>query len=267
MNINFLFCIACVCFSQVVSAQLFENQNGKNFTPLPQFSPAFKKASKIKSIRGTFSYKKQGETMVKTDYYQLVEFDSTGKICRFFQTNKSGSLIDTTWIEYIYNSDGLLFQEKHKAGNQFHTKRFSYDSLQQLTLVSYFIPASEEIPLNKERIEIQHTESGTKYRYFNQYDLPFQVVSELKNEAGYLLERKTEYIMTGSSTRELFSYSKKGLLKSIKTIYSEDETRVEEIRFEYDDLGKLTESQRFRNNMHSTEIQVLYNSKQEYIRP
>lgn len=244
-----------------VNAQLFDNQSGKCFSPLPKFSSTFIQASKIKSIKGYYSYKKAGETMVKSDNYQLIEFDSLGNASRFFQINKSGSLIDTTWIDYENSIHGLITLEKNKSGSQFHTKEFKYDTLGNATEISFYLETPQKIPINKEFVEYEINQFVTKSTYFNQYNLPYQIVTETKNENGYLIERKTIFIMTNSSTKELFAYSKKGLLESIKTIYSEDDSRTEEVRFNYDDLGRLTEKQSFRNGVHVTEIQILYNSK------
>ena len=56
--------------------QLLDNSEGQAFSEYPFFNTAFIKASRIKEIKGNYTFKKQGDIMRKTDYVYVFSFDS-----------------------------------------------------------------------------------------------------------------------------------------------------------------------------------------------
>ena len=70
--------------------QVLDNRNGEAFTDKPFFNTSFIKENKLKKLKGTFTYKKQGQMMRATEFMYVYEFDTNGllicliKFLRFY---------------------------------------------------------------------------------------------------------------------------------------------------------------------------------------
>ena len=102
----------CAGISSLSFSQLLDNSRGMAFTDVPFFNTHFVHASKIKTIRGDYTFKKQGDIMRQTDFVYVFDFDTLGNLVRHYETAKGDILTDTTVRLYDYSQKGWLLRKR-----------------------------------------------------------------------------------------------------------------------------------------------------------
>lgn len=250
----------------IINAQMIDNKNGIAFSDEPFFNEEFIKANKIKSIKGSYMFKKSGDIIRNTPYECIYEFNNDGLLVAYFETNHSNGIKDTIHNLYEYDAYGNLVkhQKKDKAGYQ--TLVYTYDKDFRITAIENRRDVldkqndvSKSIYFNKEKIQYHDYGNQIKKITFNSYDLPYQEEIDYFDSLGYLIETSKKYKMTSNSLSRKFEYNEKGLLAAIRKSSNVNGVYDEELLFKYDDLGNLLEKHIYKNGQYISDIQIIYN--------
>ncbi|MBN9292573.1 MAG: hypothetical protein J0G96_01185 [Flavobacteriia bacterium] len=256
-----------------LSAQMLDNSKGFAFTELPYFNEQFVKNNRIKTLNGHFQYKKTGDIIRESKYIYRYEFDRKGHLIYSLETKLIGTIVDTVVLYYEYDEKNNLSVVRQKDAKGFFSTRFTYDDKDRVIKEEYYRdidtttnnvvkPQFERSTyLNSERFEYTENPAVLKKTYFNNYDFPYLDEYLTYNDLG-LLKKKEEIIRTTSQmTVTEYDYNPKGWVSRQK-IYSPTNKNIQqEIIFNYDAQGNLTDKQIHKNGEHVTEIQLIYNSK------
>jgi hypothetical protein len=85
------------------------------------------------------------------------------------------------------------------------------------------------------------------------------------NDEGYLLERIERVKMTSMVYTYHYEYNEKGKLAAIRKSSNSAEGYIEELKFQYDELGNLLEKHVYKNGIFTTDYQMIYNSKSKLL--
>lgn len=251
------------------SAQLIENTKGVAFTDIPFFNTHFVKGSKIREIRGKFTFKKQGDIMRESNYVYVFDFDTLGNLVRHYQTSKGDQMTDTTVRFYDYTADGRMVRKRISQRRGFLSTYYSYNSQGQIvkeevyrdidTMNSILKPSIERSLLwNTETMEYQLYEGQYKKKVFNSYGNQYLEVTKYKDSLGYLAREEELFTITGNRLTTKYSYSDKGLIEKVCVYKNTDPVPVSECRYTYDTFGNLQSKLIYKDGVFVTEYQVIY---------
>ena len=151
--------------------------------------------------------------------------------------------------------------------------RYEHDSTGRVIAKRYLRSYSDtdsvaqyhELLFNQERFVYYEYDHQLKRVHYNNYDLPYMDEYFNYNELGYLVERIERIKMTSTLYTYSYEYNEKGQLSAIRKALNQDEGYIEELEFEYDELGNLIEKHIHRNGKFTTDIQVIYNSRSKLL--
>lgn len=254
--------LSCISYGQVL-----DNREGKAFTDTPFFNKDFVKQNKLKKLKGTFTYKKQGEVMRETKYKYVYEFNREGQLISTYETRTDDGTLDTTWNKYLYDDRNNLVKHSKTDKDGFLSIHYSYDSLDRVIEEEYVrdIDSNNQIvrslSFNKEKIKYADYGSQIKKTKFNNYELPYLDEFINYNELGYLVERIERIKMTSTVYTYHYSYNEKGKLAGIQKTSNRSDDVLEELKFTYDELGNVEEKHIYKKGVFTTDIQIIYNRK------
>jgi hypothetical protein len=256
-------------FADVVCAQLLDNRSGKAFTDIPFFNTSFVKASKIRRMDGTYTFRKQGDVLRQSNYVYTYEFDQEGRIVSHLETAKGDLINDSTVRLYEYDNQGLACIRKSQQKG-FITTIFTRDSIGRVlkeqvyrdidTTHSLLNPVIERRLLwNEETMSYNDSCLNEKRKsVFNSYGSKYLESTIYFDSLGYISREEELYTITRNRMNHYYSYTDKGYLKGIKSIYNQDSIPQEEILFEYDQYGNMTLKSVFKNGVFTTEYAIIY---------
>ena len=265
--VKYITFIAIIFISFVSQAQVLDNRKGLAFTDKPFFNADFIKENKLKKLKGTFTYKKQGEMMRPTEYKYVYEFNEAGQLVSTFETRTDDGTLDTTWNKYYYDDKNNLTKHSKTDKDGFLSILYTYDSLNRVITEEYVrdIDSNNRIvrslSFNKERIKYANYGNQIKRTKYNNYDLPYLDEFINYNELGYMVEKIERIKMTSTVYTYQYAYNEKGKLAGIQKTSNRADGVLEEMKFEYDELGNLEEKHIYKKGVFTTDIQILYNEK------
>ena len=256
-----------VLISAVGFSQMLDNSNGYAFTDQPFFNPTFIKANKIDKVRGKYIVRKPGNSFTRTKYIQEYVFDAKGQLRSQQETFPDDGSSDTTATHYLYTKNGLLKQIRKRTLDGFIQTDLIYDSLgrviKEILSKLYFESngTSRTTMLNNETYKYINLELQSRRVSFNSYGKPFLEEIFYEDEDGYLIQKKDILKMTSKCFIHEYEYNDNGYLASIRKRKDKSEVILEEIKFNYDEFGNLSEKHIFNKGEHITDIQIIYNNK------
>ena len=261
-----------ILFSIQLQAQLLNNSEGQAFTDYPFFNTKFIRASKIKEIRGKYTFKKQGDIMRETKYVYVFTFDSLGNLRQHYETAKGDIVNDTSVIFYTYDGKNNLLSMRTSEKSGFMTKYYSYNDSGQVikeetwrdidTLSSVLTPDIERSLLwNTETMSHEKTAEREIKRIHNSDGNQYMEVSRYKDSLGYLDRIEELYTITRDKYTTDFTYNKFGWIENIKVLHNLNATPVTETIFEYGKYGNLFAKKLYKNGKFTTEYQIIYSQK------
>lgn len=265
-----LFLISSFLFALVSFSQVLDNKEGQGYTDRPVFNKKFIKTNRIKSVEGVITYKKKGDVLRESNnkYYQ--RFDRLGNTKYAYSTKDEKGKIDTNWSKYTYKL-GVLVSEKHTDAEGFTRVEYENDAQERPVKETYF----RDIDSNGRTIRsIKFNEESSKYfnfgnqkvrRRFNNYNLPYLDESKQYDSIGYLIKIEERIKMTSEVISYNYSYNREGKVASIQKTSNRKEGILEEEKFEYDDLGNLSQKHIYKNGEFITDVQLVYNSKSKLL--
>ncbi|MDG1428077.1 MAG: hypothetical protein P8M19_01755 [Crocinitomicaceae bacterium] len=252
-------------------AQVLDNRHGEAFTDKPFFNVDFVKKNKLKRLIGTYTYKKDGDAMRETTFKHVYEFDKSGHLISTFETRADDGTKDTTWNLFHYDDLGFLASHRKTDLEGFTTVLYTNDSIGRVVEEEYIreIDSANTIvrtlSFNKERIEYKNYDLQEKRTRYNNYDLAYLDEFSNYNELGYLVEIVERIKMTSTVYTYAYEYNREGKLAVIRKTSNRKEGVLEEMKFKYDDLGNLVEKHIYKNDVFTTDIQIIYNSKSKLL--
>lgn len=252
-----------------LNAQLLDNSQGQAFTEYPFFNTQFIKASKIKEIKGSYTFKKQGDVMRQTDYVYVFSFDSLGHLTRHYETAKGDIISDTVIRYYTYDGFGNLLSKRINEKRGFMTTYYSYDDQHRVikeeiwrdidTLHGLLTPDIERSILwNSETMKYETYGDQHKKRIYNSYGNQYVETTTYYDSLGYLSSVNELYTITRDQYTTKYMYANKGWVSNIKVVHNVDPVPVSETQFEYDKYGNLTAKREYKNGVFTTEYQIIY---------
>ena len=245
---------------------MLDNQHGTAFTDMPFFNETFIRNNKIKKLTGKYSLKKPGDPMKTTDYKYVFNFDSLGHLISTFQTRNENGIKDTIINIYKYAADNRLSVHWKNDAHGYTSRHYEYDSLGRIIseethrdILDKNGIVKQSIILNKETMSYDQSTNQVKKIIYNSYNLPYMEVYHNYNNDGYLLEKEEYLKMAATSVKYKYEYNEKGYISNLKTSSSFDGKVDEEWRFQYDKFGDLYEKHIYKNGVHTTDIQIIYN--------
>jgi YD repeat-containing protein len=263
-----------VVISQLIvfqsEAQLLNTKNGSLFADQPFFNDEVVHDAKIKRIVGEYSFKKVGEPIQATKEIYALEFDKTGRILSTVETRKNDGTKDSNWVIFSYTEAGQIKNIKKGKKESLAGKQFNFNNQgicdEEITFVE--IKKKEAIIkeiLYVETIKINLGPNKVQRIYFNNYTLPYLTETTHLDSTGKMIEKIEEFTVSQQTTTTRFAYSEKGYLTSITKITSEPAAKNEEIRYQYDEKGNVTEQLNFENGSLTTETSFLYNATTQFL--
>jgi hypothetical protein len=240
---------------------------GLAFTDKPFFNEEFIKQNKLKSLNGTFTYKKRGDVLKPTEFKYVYEFNPEGQLISTYETRTDDGSVDTSWNKYLYDDAANLIKHSKSDNEGFTTILYEYDSLGRVVTEEYVKDIDSNgvlvrsLSFNKEKIAYADYGGQIKKTRFNNYDLPYLDEFLNYNELGYLVEKIEKIKMTSTVYTYHYSYNEKGKLAAIRKTSNQSEDILEELKFSYDELGNLMEKHIYKNGVFTTDIQIIYSSK------
>lgn len=265
-----LFLFACYLLTVgSVSAQLLDNSRGKAFTDYPFFNPYFIQYSKIREIKGTYTFKKQDDILRESKYVYVFSFDSLGRLTSHYETASGEVVNDTVMRYYTYDNRGNLQSLRINEKRGFMTTYFTYDEKNRVvkeevfrdidTLHGLLTPEIERSILwNSETMSYEDYGSQIKKKVYNSYGNQYVETNTYFDSLGYLSYIHDLYTITRDQYTTRYEYTNKGWIGAIRQYHNIDSVPVSEVLFAYDKYGNLTEKKEYRNGVYTTEYQIIY---------
>lgn len=249
--------------------QILDNSKGLAFTDYPFFNKDFIKASNIAEIRGSYTFKKQGDVMRRSDYVYVFTFDTLGRLSRHYETAKGDIVSDTIVRYYTYDGAGNLRMKRINEKRGFMSTYYTYDDAHRVvkeeiwrdidTMHGLLAPDVERSILwNSETMKYETYDRQEKKRVYNSYGNQYVEVTSYFDSLGYLSAVNELYTITRDQYTAHYTYANKGWISSIRSIHNNETVSVSEVQFEYDQYGNLTARKEFRNGVFTTEYQIIY---------
>lgn len=249
--------------------QLLDNSQGLAFTEYPYFNTQFVKASKIKTIKGTYTFKKQGDILRQSDFVYVYDFDSLGRLQRHYQTASGDLFSDTTVRFYTYDQAGYLRSLRVNQKSGFMTTYFTRDEKGRIvkeevwrdidTLHSLLEPDVERSILwNAETFQYSEYNGQFRKHVLNSYGNKYLELTQYMDSLGYLRKEEEMYTITRNVMVKEYKYTNKGWIASIESFSNGETTPAEAVYFTYDKYGNLESKQYYHNGKHITEHQIIY---------
>lgn len=260
--------IVGLLFCNGLSAQVLDNREGQAFTDAPFFNTDFIKTNKLKSLQGTYVYKREGEPMYTTKYKYVYQFNPDGELVSNYETKADDGTLDTIWSIFEYDSVGNLAKHRKTDQEGYFTIAYEYDSLGRIVHEEYLRDIEDStgkivrtLMFNEEEIKYKDLPQQIRRTRYNNYGLPYLDEYYNYNDLGYLVERIERVKMTGLVYTFHYEYNEKGKLAAIRKSSNKKEGYIEELLFRYDELGNLIEKHVYKNGVFTTDYQIVYNSK------
>lgn len=248
--------------------QFIDNSKGDAFTTVPFFNAEFVKSSRLKSIKGTISIKKQNDMFREQKGHFAYYFNEKGQIITIEEIHQFGAKIDTLKQFYSYDALGHLICHKTVSHGATLSTYYQYNEAGWVISLEKYNESSTSLTeegdknlLLKEHLEYQKTDSLLVKKKFNNYGLPYSTETFSYSKDGYLLESNEQLKMVGTRYNKHYSYNEKGLLSSISSFYNDDNDAYEELCFSYDLYGNLSAKHLMSMGQLTKEIQVIYDEK------
>jgi len=266
------FVLLILLFPLIGKSQFLDNSKGTAFSEIPFFNEQFVKNNKIKSLKGTYTFKKMGDVMRETDLVFQYDFDTKGHLLQSFETNNVNQKIDTNLLMYSYNNSGNLAFVRKKNQTGYYSTLYFYDSKNRIikeeyrrdidTAGTFFVPSFERsLILNFETIKYETNGKVEKAIVHNSYGFPYKEIISSIDSSGYLISKEETLKFGNQIISYKYDYNEKGWISSLKTLNLHHSKMNQEIRFKYDEFGNLIEKHIYKNNQFITDIQVIYNLK------
>lgn len=265
-TVKIILCLIPIC----IKSQILDNRNCAVFSDSPFFYVDFIKQNKIKKITGKISTKKSLQVIEQRNLVNTYIFDKQGRLDKQYRSFNGSSSKDTTFISYYYTNKDKIKTQRTNDNYGFFSNNFDFDEEDRIISKTYcrdenLSKDKNNFKLGKQHIIVKETYSynvtdstiskntynthGKKYKtttyFFNKHKLKY------KEEKKLLINKKKSVIK--------YTYDDKGNV-SQKTIFPNyNKSYNTSTKYKYDDLGNLEYIDEYKNNIHITHKEVIYN--------
>lgn len=258
-KVIYLFCIFHITSFY---SQIFYNQEGQAFSDVPFFNASFIKETGIHELKGKIYTKRPNDIIRETKGSLQYKFDEMGRLILIQWFKPYLNQKDTISTIFIYDENGTCVEIIKKGEVGILSTQYKYEAgILTEKKQSVVGMDSERIQLYLERYSIQKTDTIQSVFCKNQYNLVFSEITKTWNSKGYLLNKKTNGVMSNESIEEKYQYNLMGLLSSLSVYTNGGTEAIRENCYSYDGLGNLIERVDIKNGYAINEIQVVYNQK------
>lgn len=255
---------------------MLDNSHGEAFSDQPFFNADFIKANKIKRITGHYSTKASMDVIRENDLIYVYEFDSLGRMIEKYETVNLAGGKDTIVNIYEYDKNNNLINYRKSDQHGFYSTHYEYDSLNRVVKTEYRRDMSKgrdrvHFKLDKsyvityETSSYENSEGMEKRVYYNSYRKPFQTKFTYTDKNGYVV-RDEERLTVHSGLRNIYyKYNPKGLLAEVSKTSNVMGKHTSKIIFKYDDFNNLLSKDFYKNGVHKTEYQIIYDPQTKMI--
>lgn len=289
----FLFIFSLGAFAQLVSNNPVEIGIG----PIAFNSKNIKK-NKIKKIDVVIVDKPDGEIIIDKGASQGYEFDSLGRVIRYYYTilnsvqneevevpeiRRKGKIIqaattrtvtkyynDTIFADIYYDPQSRIITKRVKMGAYYNSYYYEYNDKGQISKEMHFRETNVSENKNEFKMGVQNILSSETFEYIQM--TPTQVKKRCLNdegreykkgiinydEKGNKLTENYEFIVSWMRQENVFQYDAKGNLLE-KTFTSNESGNIKEYTaYKYDGNGVVLEEKKFKNDALISEMSYLY---------
>lgn len=272
-GISLITCFVVTFFmSMDVNAQMLDNSKGEAFTDAPFFHADFIKKNNIKRISGTYTHKKVGDIIRESELIHVYEFDTLGRISMTFETIEAKNGFDTLVTIYEYNDAGLLTALRKSDQYGFYAYHYEYDEKGRPTREEFRrnlnknesridFELSKEFTVYYETSSYENYDGQEKRTFYNSYDQPYRDEITYTDKDGFVTEKVDRLQRTSGIKKTTYSYNGNGWLDTLRIESNQAGKVSRTYGFEYDDYANLTSKQVYKNGIHQTEFQVIYDNE------
>lgn len=262
------------------------------------FNSKIVKKNKIKKIDVVIVDKPDGEIIIDKGASQGYEFDSLGRITRYYYTilnfvqneeveipevRRKGKIIqhattktvtkyynDTIFADIYYDSQSRIIIKRVKMGAYYNSYYYEYNDKGQIIKEMHFRETNVSENKNEFKMGVQNILSNETFEYIQM--TPTQIKKrclndegrEYKkgiinyNEKGNKLSESYEFIVSWMRQENLYQYDAKGNLLE-KTFTSNESGNIKEYTvYKYNGSGVVLEEKKFKNDALISEMSYLY---------
>ena len=244
------------------------NQSGEAFEDPQFFNEKFIQKNGIKKIKGSYSFKKNGERIREVPGSYSYSFDEKGRLVSIVDLKWNGKKLDTLVQYYSYNTCSALSSIKKSEYGGITEKVIHYDSLKRIIKIVNFRVSIDDNGTTINRTEINEetfSYNGIKKTTHNSYGLPYLISFETFDEDGYLLSSQDKLKRSGTISVKKYDYDEKGYLIGIDSYYDKNPDPVETLTFSYDPFGNITERLQKKMNTLVNDLQIIYDTKTQLL--
>lgn len=288
-----LFTFSIGSFAQLISTYPVEIGIG----PM-SFNTKIIKKNKIKKIDVVIVDKPDGEVIIDKGASQGYEFDSLGRVTRYYYTilnfaenevvdvpeiRRKGKIIqgattrtvtkyhnDTIFANIYYNPQNRIITKRVKMGAYYNSYYYEYNEKGQITKEMHFRETNISENRNEFKLGVQNILSNETFEYIQM--TPTQVKKRCMNdegrefkkaiinydEKGRILTENYEFIVSWMKQENSYQYNSNGQV--IERTYTSNESGdvKEYFVYKYDGNGVVLEEKKFKNDALISEMSYLY---------
>ena len=295
---KFLTTLFLFIFQFGLFAQLIDNSPTEIGIGPVAFNSKIIKKNKIKKIDVVIVDKPDGEIIIDKGASQGYEFDSLGRITRYYYTilnfvqneevevpeiRRKGKIIqpattrtvtkfynDTIFADIYYDQQSRIISKRVKMGAYYNSYYYEYNDKGQIIKEMHFRETNVSENKNEFKMGVQNILSSETFEYIQM--TPTQVKKRCLNdegreykkgiinydEKGNKLSENYEFIVSWMRQESLYQFDAKGNLLE-KTFTSNESGNVKEyMAYKYDGNGVVLEEKKFKNDALLSEMSYLY---------
>ena len=295
---KYLTTLILLVFQFGLFAQLIDNSPTEiGIGPIAFNSKNIKK-NKIKKIDVVIVDKPDGEIIIDKGASQGYEFDSLGRVTRYYYTilnsvqneevevpeiRRKGKIIqsattktvtkyynDTIFANIYYDTQNRIITKRVKMGAYYNSYYYEYNDKGQIIKEMHFRETNVSENKNEFKMGVQNILSNETFEYIQM--TPTQIKKRCLNdegreykkgiinydEKGNKLSENYEFIVSWMRQESVFQYDAKGNLLE-KTFTSNESGNIKEYNaYKYDGNGVVLEEKKFKNEALLSEMSYLY---------
>lgn len=295
---KFLTTLFLLIFSLGSFAQLISNNPLEIGIGPIAFNSKIVKKNKIKRIDVVIVDKPDGEIIIDKGSSQGYEFDSLGRITRYYYTilnfvqneeveipevRRKGKIIqhattktvtkyynDTIFADIYYDQQSRIITKRVKMGAYYNSYYYEYNEKGQIIKEMHFRETNVSENKNEFKMGVQNILSSETFEYVQM--TPTQIKKRCLNdegreykkgiinydEKGNKLSENYEFIVSWMRQENLYQYDAKGNLLE-KTFTSNESGNIKEYTaYKYNGNGVVLEEKKFKNDALLSEMSYLY---------
>lgn len=256
-----------------ISAQIIDNSNFGFLSDEPFFDESYISKNNIQKITGNYSIKADLDKIRDSDRVYEYQFDKKGRLTSkwttFYYDNK---IKDTTITLYEYDNNNRVKSIRKSDNYGYYSHHFKYNEKGDVIFEEFRRDYSHNhnknnfdldssFTVTKEKSTYQYFDGQTKRTYYNDEGKPYQYTIYYYNEDQQLVEEYTQLEVNTGYQKITYQYDEKGYPKEkvqISKMMTPTEKRFE---YQYDEHGNLLSVQKYKNDQHTTDVQIVYSWK------